>query len=137
VIGEVAGLLIGGGSFILDENFTSPAIFPRGGTFSLYIYLIFPTHCWQPFLIPNITAKYFPKEGNSPSTFPSFSPHSPYSQLANILHFKHNGKIFPTEGKFLKENVPPEGNFPSSQLATLSNSNMVPEGGHVSWEVEG
>jgi len=73
VIEEVEGLLSGGGTFILDENFTSPAIFPRGKTFSLYIYLIFPTHCWQPFSLPNITAKYFPKKGISPSTFPSFS----------------------------------------------------------------
>jgi len=72
VIWEVAAVLSGGGTFILDENFTSPGILPRGGTFSLYIYLIFPNHSWQPFSLSNIAAEYFPEEGNSPSKFPSF-----------------------------------------------------------------
>ena len=117
MIGEVEGVLSGGGTFILGEKFTSPGIFPRGGIFSLYIYLIFPTQTWQPFLLSNIAAEYFPVEGSLPSTFPSFS------------------LIFPTHSwqPFFLSNIttkyfPREGHFPSSELATLQNSTMAPEG---------
>jgi len=60
-IGEGVGVLTGGGTFILDENFISPQIFPKGRTVSLYIYLILPTQCWQPFSLSNIATYYFPQ----------------------------------------------------------------------------
>jgi len=119
VIGEVAGVLSGGGTFILDEKFTSPGIFPRGGTFSFYIYPIFPTHSWQPFLLSNIAAEYFPEQVKFSLyislNFPTFTS----SQLATVLTFKYSGRIFPRGGKFRRENFPAGGRF---SLRTVGNT---------------
>jgi len=52
-------------------------------------------------------------------------PHSPYSQLATILHFKHTDKIFPHAGKFLRENFTAGGKFP---LLTVGNTDKFKYG---------
>jgi len=46
-------------------------------------------------------------------------PHSPYSLLATILHFKHNDKIFPHAWKFHRENFTAGGKF---SLLTVGNT---------------
>jgi len=52
-------------------------------------------------------------------------PHSPYSQLATILLFKHNDKIFPHEGKFHREIFTNGGKF---SLLTFGNTDKFKYG---------
>jgi len=93
------GIIKRWGTFILLENVTSPAIFPRGGSFPLHLPHL-PYSLFATILTSEHNGKIFPQKGKFFLHISLLFPHSPNSQLATVLHFKHNDKYFPKKENF-------------------------------------